>query len=523
MEYQNKATDKLEIVGDDSAIANGKETIEISVYYSQVETTRNLSVAITLMVLDIEATGQIPIFSNGASTINVLTDTDGYASVKLTSKYPGTFKISGFVQSTMTQGVGEVTFQEEVVSKNTYFPEGTHVFAPDTAYNDIAAKTALTDKSSHYVGTYITQITNSTSITDQDIHLQIITSKGITLPEVQVAQNHSNYQKDPTVVPIPGTDDFIVIWSSNAQDKDTFVICARKFRVANDTLIALTNEMVISSAAQSHVGPCAIFNTETDSMLVSWFAVKDEKVHLQYFNENIEAVGQEQTLGYSVSSKYFVSGLDMALENFQTTDANPVSMINVGAYVYATYKLSSDTIGVYALTAGSLGSITQTLITERNISSFGFFDTVYDAAHEQMIITYNNPSQNNYLYALAVQVYANGKAARADSTEPVRINKISNVCIAPSITELTSKDENGNAIFVVTWLQTGQGIRYSYINSQLNLVGTERSINEGDNSTEYRPYVVSTFNQVLIHLTANKHGSISFAKSGTIYHVENYS
>lgn len=518
MTHLDEYTYTLMIGGDDSAVADGKETIEIAIHYES--TQKKLSVPVTLTIVDEKNDGYIPIFLNGLSTVTLMTNEDGFVSTKLTSRYPGKFYITGFVETTNTLGLGNVTFEKLPMSNITDFPEGTHVFSPDTIYDDVALKATLTDKSCHYIGSYMTRPTNQSA---DDIHLQVINNQGNTLPETEIPQNRSNIQKDPTIVVIPNTDDFIVIWSSNAYDSDNFVICARKFRISNDTLIPLTEEIIISSTTQDNVGPCAIFNPTSESMLVSWFSVNDLKVHLQYFNKNMEPLSQAQTLKYSIWEKYFYRGFNMGNETYKDTDAKCVSMVNVGTYVYVTYKTSENSIGIFALKPGSLGTIEQVLVTEIEIYSLGFFDTAYDTEKNQIIVTYNNPSHNNYLYVLSVSLFsADNKHYRAIITDSVRINKFSSTCIAPSINPLNNLDENGNSIFVVAWLQPGQGIHYSYINSQKNLVQTERYINYNDAFMLYRPYVVASSNQVIIHLTSSALGNLSLDNLGTLYHVENY-
>lgn len=408
-----------------------------------------------------------------------------------------------------TQGITSVRFINSSERPETFFSEGDRIIS-DNVEDDIVCAAGVTEKSAYLVNIYVNK-----QPSNERLYLSVMNRFGTQYPDVAISTLSSSIQKDPSIAMYPNSDQFAVFWSSDVDEH--YQIYGRVFQLNDAGITPLTSEIPISTNAQDNIAPRAIFNNENNSMLISWAAIKDKKIHLRYIDTGLESISQEQVLQETVTNGYFsTNSINMSLQiGYSADDIVEMPMLCYSHYTYVAYKLSSDNIAIYAFHPSTMGTIEQILITTLNIDNIVYFDMAFDESNENLILIYTNGHENNHTYAISVNIYS----SKEQNSNPIRINKIFGDCRKVKIKYVTDINDQNKSVFMCAWVQKNNGIRFNYLNSDLNIISNEKSTNEGETSSVYGPIITNSSNQKFIIFSAEKYLSMPLNGSGVILHV----
>lgn len=388
---------------------------------------------------------------------------------------------------------------------NTTYQTGQHVFFDGSAGSDKICATATTSLSGHLVGIYTSVRTSSYT----SVYGKVITATGSMPPPFLVPEITDNYQKDAHLAPVDGTDDFIVVWTSNSSGR--YLVYARLFQVTSDgTVVATSVSQQLTENNGDYMAPRVVYLAEQNVFMVLWISVTTKEVQFKYIsydatNKSFIDETYVTILDDTVSSDYFTSSLDIS--NNATLS---LCLINVSTRVVTAIKRSAGEIGLYEFTPPLAGKVLQYKLPVYSVANISKFDICFDT--------------NGYIKIVYVQTgtspvygdnidYFGVKHLQQVAGEPVQLNQLYQGCGRPSIVaeKFIAPPALGVAAaptnYHVSWESTNYGCFYNKFDMDFIAAGGEIYINDTD-STSDSPRVSVSENQVAIVFNATKNHTV---------------
>ncbi|WP_276639620.1 hypothetical protein [Siccibacter turicensis] len=393
---------------------------------------------------------------------------------------------------------------------NTHYQPGQHVFFDGAAGSDKICATATTALSGHLVGIY----TSIRSSSYTSVYGKVITATGAMPPSFLVPEVTDNYQKDADIAPIEGTDDFAVVWTSNATGK--YLVYIRLFRVtANGKVVPVSLSQQLTENNGDYMAPRVVYLSEQKVYLVLWVSVTTREIQFKYvsYDETSDTFNDETyttVLDDTVASDYFTSALDIS-----NNASLSLCLINVATRVVAAIKRSASEIGLYEFTSPLAGKILQYKLPVYSVANISKFDICFDTDGYIKIV---------YVQTGTSQVYGDNipyfgvKHLSQVAGEPVQLNQLNHGCGRPVIVAerfIAPPALSADATPVsyhVSWETASYGCFYNKFTADFIATGGEEYINSSDSSSD-SPRLGVTDNQVAVLFNATKNGTVTLAGS----------
>jgi hypothetical protein len=447
-------------------------------------------------------------FSNGETQYIQSTDANGVSTATLTNTAAEQVLVTATSLDDFTSGSALVTFAEAAVDNTTHFPTGLNIFY-DGPYNDRACSVARTAVSNHFVGSFRA---NRTS-TYTTVYLRAYTAAGVLLTEKLIPTDTTNNQYDVDITAIDGTDDIVAVWVSNASGSRR-VYC-RRFTVTDSAIVSATDVIMLSGSSENYVAPRVIYNASLDQVFVCWVAVASREVQMLFIDKNsLEAVSRQQVLDASLYSGYFSATLDIHGQTGTTNSVVSIALINSGDQIFAAFKQATNLVGIYSLSSGTSGSITQSFYDSISVTSIGYFHMEHNPTDNKIMFVYNNPG-TGYIYGMALTIF--GRKSPLDEErayESIRLNSETHVSLRPYIRRYFSNDNSINN-YIIAWETGPNPLYFNSYNGSFLALGSETVVNTGDQNTD-NAAIVTTENQAIIMMHATKKDGDSLTGYGVL-------
>lgn len=382
------------------------------------------------------------------------------------------------------------------VCMNTNYPLGLHVFS-DNAGEDRSCCLVKTSLSNHLVGAYTSIRTDS----NRSVYIKAITNKGIISNQILAADVTDNQQIDASIAPVFNTDDFVVVWSSNAIDK-TYRIYARRFTVSNSGSITPTSQSVqISQSNGNYYAPRIVYNKHNDVFFVTWISIADKQIQSIFLKNDsqLDAAGYQGSFSKDIADGYFTTD---NIHDVANSTSYSIALLNVGANIIAAYNNRSNSISIfkYSYTAGSAPAAEEITGYETS-NKITNFSMAYDNAHQSLKIVYVNSSDTD-VYGDTIAYF--GKQNRAGT--PIKLNQMNASCARPFIKRapvITPEDNNEN--FVIGWETKNNSTFINMFTSDFTSLSFEEEILPA-NDTMDKPLITVTNNQIAVLVQIDNNG-----------------
>ncbi|MBD8129265.1 hypothetical protein [Pantoea agglomerans] len=391
----------------------------------------------------------------------------------------------------------------------TKYQDGLHILK-DIAGDDLGCSLVHSAKSGHMIATY-TSTRNSTSY--RSVYIRVVSAKGALTPEILAPDVTDNDQYDADVAPVADTDDFVVVWTSNASG-NARRIYARRFTINSSGEPAASGTAIqISQSNGDYVAPRIVYNKSIDKFFITWISVVDKEIQSIYLNNDSsmsEAGYQGGVAAGAINAGYYSSSLDVQ----NNRDLN-ISLFNAGSKIIAAYKGIGDDITIYeyAFSAGSVPS--PAMLPSYEVKSLKNFYFTYDDINHKLKVVYTLASNSN-VYGDTISFFQN--ALKVNS--PVVLNQSHHSCARPYIKRtpviVDGSDKYHN--FVVAWETSSNGTYFNVFDSNYSQISSEQSVNPDDDRS-VKPRIICTDNQIAIIIDAQKYESQSLSSSGVLYYV----
>ncbi|HIF2548586.1 TPA: hypothetical protein ACXZLZ_004145 [Salmonella enterica] len=382
------------------------------------------------------------------------------------------------------------------VCMNTNYPLGLHVFS-DNAGEDKSCCIVKTSLSNHLVGAYTSIRTDN----NRSVYIKAITNRGIISNQTLAADVTDNQQIDASIAPVFNTDDFVVVWTSNAIDK-TYRIYARRFTVSNSGSITPTAQSVqISQSNGNYYAPRIVYNKHNDVFFVTWISVADKQIQSVFLKNNsqLDAAGYQGSFNKDISDGYFPTRTTLDIAN---STSYSIALLNAGENIIAAYNNKSNSISIfkYSYAEGSApvaGEITS-YETSSNITNFSM---AYDNTHHSLKIVYVNSSDMD-VYGDTIAYF--GKQNRAGT--PTKLNELNSSCARPFIKRAPVISPEDNTVnFVVGWETTTYSSFINMFTSDFIALSFEEEILPRDKTMD-KPLIMVTDNQIATLVQIDNNG-----------------
>jgi len=392
---------------------------------------------------------------------------------------------------------------------NTKYQNGLHILK-DIEGDDLGCSLVHSAKSGHMIATY-TSPRNSTSY--RSVYIRIVSAKGALIPEILAPDVTDNNQYDADVAPVANTDDFVVVWTSNAVS-DARRIYARRFTInSSGQPVASGTAIQISQSNGDYVAPRIVYNKTIDKFFITWVSVADKEAQSVYLNNDsmLSQAGYEGGVSAGViNTKYYDSTLDI----HNNKDLN-ISVFNAGSKVMAAYKGLGDNIVIfeYSFTAGA--APTPARLPSYEVQFLRNFHFAYDEINSKLKIVYTLSRDSN-VYGDTISFF--GDLIKANN--PVVLNQSNHPCGRPFIKStpviVNGKDKYRN--FVVSWETSENGTYFNFFDSNYSQISSEQAVNPDDEGS-VKPRIICTDNQVAIIIDARKYQNQRLSSAGVLYYV----
>ncbi|WP_434747277.1 hypothetical protein [Pantoea sp. Lu_F5_004] len=165
---------------------------------------------------------------------------------------------------------------------NTKYQDGLHILK-DIAGDDFGCTLVRSSKSGHMITTY-TSLRNNTS--NRSVYIRVVSASGALTPEILAPDVTDNNQYDADVAPIANTDDFVVVWTSNAVG-NVRRIYARKFTInSSGQPVAAGTAIQVSQSNGDYVAPRIVYNKAINKFFITWISIADKEIQSIYLNND---------------------------------------------------------------------------------------------------------------------------------------------------------------------------------------------------------------------------------------------
>lgn len=402
------------------------------------------------------------------------------------------------------------TFDENFTGAcmNTKYQVGLHILK-DIVGDDLGCSLVHSAKSGHMITTY-TSLRNSSSY--RSVYIRIVSAKGTLSPEILAPDVTDNNQYDADVAPIADTDDFVVVWTSNAVG-NARRIYARRFTInSSGQPIATGSAIQISQSNGDYVAPRIVYNKIVDKFFITWISVADKEIQSIYLNNDsvMSEAGYQGGITGSINSGYYSSTLDIHNDKILN-----ISLFNAGSKVIAAYKGTGNDITIfeYIFTAGVAPS--PITLPSYEVSSLRNFHFAYDEINSKLKVVYTLSSNSN-VYGDTISFFQ--KSLRVNN--PVVLNQSNHPCARPFIkrTPVIVDGSEKTRHFVVSWETSSNGVYYNVYDSNYSQIDSEQSVNPDENGS-VKPRIICTDNQIAIIIDAKKYDAQSLSSTGVLYYV----
>ncbi|MES3576157.1 hypothetical protein [Enterobacter cloacae] len=392
----------------------------------------------------------------------------------------------------------------------TTIPEGLHIYV-DNKGDDLSCCAIKTSNSSHIVVAY-TSIRTSTY---RSLYLRSLTNSGV-LGNAVLAPDVTDYnQLDASLAPVARTDDFVAVWSSNAQG--SYKIFARRFTIdEKGNIIPKSTSVQISQSNGDYYAPRIVYNKPNNIFFVTWFSSKEKCAQSVFLknDDNLSPAGYEGSLQTDISADFYT-----------TTDLSnslnlSVSLFNAADKIIVAYNNKPATVSIfeYSYKAGVAPAATKlTEYSARN--TITNFTMAFDEINSEIKIVFSDAKDTGHIYGDSIQYF--GQTKKVKTGAPVRLNQTTDICKRPFIKRVPFeeiKKVERERTFVVGWETAVNGVMYNKFSNQYNALSFEQEINKGDQTTD-KPIIVATGNQTLILVQASKFNNESLSDLGLLMNV----
>ncbi|MFK3844010.1 MULTISPECIES: hypothetical protein [Serratia] len=389
---------------------------------------------------------------------------------------------------------------------NTNYPNGLHILL-DQPGNDNNCTVINTDKSGHLVTSYSSIRTG----VNKSVYLRVISANGALTQPLLIPDVTDNNQKDADLAAVTDTDNFVAVWSSNAQG-GAYRIYIRRFSCsANGAPRAEGPSMQLSQSNGDYVAPRVVYNEVLDKFFVTWISVADKSVQSIYLENDdslSESSYQSSFIGL-VDIGYYSSALD--IHNNLTLS---ISRFSVGDKVLVAYKFAPNIVKIYEYYLETNRPLIRT-VADYEVTGIKKFDLAFDDFNKKIKIVYVTGVQGSDVYGDTLSYFG----LADNTTRAAKLNLISQVCDNPIIMR-SPKLVDGQRHFAVCWQTANYGEYYNFFDSDYSLLQSENEINKGVNTTDSGRIVI-TDNQIAIVVESTKYETETLSGVGLLYYAEN--
>lgn len=395
---------------------------------------------------------------------------------------------------------------------NTNYPLGLHILQ-DVTGDDKPCNIIKSLKSGHLICLF-------TSIRTADycsVYVRVLSSQGALSPAILVPDVTDNNQYDADVTPIHGTDDFFVVWTSNAQSTDNRIY-GRRFTInSSGHAVPSSPAIQISQSNGAYVAPRVVYNHSIDKFFVTWISVAEKEVQSIYLNNDEDTTHATYQGGVKgqIAESYYSKSLDL-----QNNNSLSLSLFNAKDKSLVAYKDLQNNIMIlqYGFEKGK-APVPVSLPTYE-VESLETFDFAFDDINSNIKVVYNVTTDPS-VYGDTLDYFANSHN-KFFAGSPVRLNQSNQECTRPRI-EKTTPVVNGTKRyrnFIVSWETAEAAIFYNIFDSSYSQISSEQEVNSGDkNSSNVR--IAVTENQFALAFQAKKFNSEPLSQLGLLYYVAN--
>ena len=396
----------------------------------------------------------------------------------------------------------------------TYYPVGQNIFFDSASANDKLCAITVTSLSGHLVGIYTTVRT----LTFTTVYGKVVTASGIMPPPFTVPDDTDHNQKDAHVAAIDGTDDFVVVWTSNTTGN--YLTWIRRFRVMEDgRVIPVSATAQLSNSGGDHMAPRVVFLPVEKLFLVIWISVHNHDVQYRYVacsetEGSFENITDIAALNDTVDRDYFSTDLDIC--NDKTLS---LCVINTPTRVIAALKRSHNEVGVYEILRPESGHAVQQNLPVYQVDNISKFDIGYDPRGSVKIVYVHTGSSPIYGDTL---VESNLPQATGG---PLQLNQLYQPCGRPVIVPVVNiappaaASASAGISYMVGWEIDGTGCFFNRFNADFFALGGETGINSNDAATDNLRLSV-TDNQIATVFQASKNEALHLGENaGILMHV----
>lgn len=397
---------------------------------------------------------------------------------------------------------------------NTGYQTGLHILH-DIAGDDLPCSIAKSTESGHLITTY----TSLRNTRNRSVYTSIIRgSNGALSPSSLVPDVTDNDQYDADVAPVKGTDDFFVVWTSNAASTNKRIY-GRRFTISSTGTVEPKGvASQISQQNGDYVAPRVVYNNKVDRFFVTWISVADKEVQSIYLDNTDSPKPTTYQGGFTgeISTEYYSGTLDL-----HNNDHLNISLFNAKDKVIAAYKNTDGNVSIFQYTYASGKTPAAEKLTTYEVSNLLTFHMAFDDINSKLKIVFS-VSRIKEIYGDTLDYFADSNSVRL-AGNPVRLNQGDYSCFRPFIKRtpnFVDGDNKRQRNFVVAWETDTHSVFYNVFDYNYSQLTSETETNKGDDSSD-NPRVVVTDNQIAIVFQAKKYDGSALSGIGLLYYVAN--
>ncbi len=375
----------------------------------------------------------------------------------------------------------------DVQSGNTYWLPGLNILFDDT-YRNLLKHCDKTSANQHLVGVY-----QSIEGSNRRIYGRVHSATGLTLPPTVLTPQAPGIDKDFQPAPIPESNDFAGIWSSNQQGGN-YRIYVRKYMVDGRQGIQYFNsEQQLSGSDNHYICPRIIYNEEAQLFFACWISIKEKTLQGIWMSLNGNTFSAA-SYPVTITSALYTNFLNYTAEIDENVTQRIVLM-NHGDGVIVALQEAASKINFFRVGRPVMGGSAVNLMLSYSHASMGRFAAVYDPLSSHIMLVFIAPTGGvNGVLGMRLRVfnrrgrwYARPSRGRGGHIlAPVQLNMHAKNMRTPNIIILSEK--NGEHEFLVSWCEVPptpvpgprvDPVYFSKFDMFFNRLGREKEVNRG--------------------------------------------
>lgn len=402
---------------------------------------------------------------------------------------------------------------------NTNWLPGLNIFFDDIN-REYLRQCCTTALDQHLVGIYQTYI----NYYGRQIYGRVQSATGLSLQPNVLTPQGTGYDKDFHPAPIPGTNDFAAIWSSN-DGGSYYRIYIRKYMVDGRKGIQYFNsELQLSGSDNHYVCPRLIYNEETQLFFACWVSLKEKAlqgVWLSLSGQDFSVASYQVNITDQLYSRLLSSTAEIDAGN-----AERIVVMNHGDGVIIGLQESLTKINFFRVGRPVQGTPPVNLMTSYSQSSMERFDATFDPQSSHIMLVFNGV--NNHIYGDRLRVFGKGsewqgEAGRARDgsvMSPVTLNANAQTMRYPNIIALPKQEEEMEYQFLASWCarsSTTDPVFCARFDMYFNKIGREDMARPGSLTGPVE--LAASRNQLAMMFYATRFESSSLRSEGVLLKV----